>query len=152
METPSGIESGRPRWPARFARGSIGTSAAFMVMLGALHIFRPDLAPSWHFISEYEVGDYGWMMRAAFFALAISCAGVLVALFPHARGIAGRLGLLLLSVSAFGMTLGEPALRVYFLPLPPLFLLMLTGLYLFVLPFAAGRRNARRAAERCDDY
>jgi len=42
------------------------------------------------------------------------------------------------------VTLGigqEPAQWVYFLPLFPLALLMLTGLYLFVLPYAARRRG-----------
>ena len=38
----------------------------------------------------------------------------------------------------------EPAYWVYFLPLPPLFLLMLTGLYLFVLPHAVRWRSGRR--------
>jgi ABC-type polysaccharide/polyol phosphate export permease len=38
----------------------------------------------------------------------------------------------------------QPAQWVYFLPLPPLFLLMLTGLYMFVLPYAARRRAARQ--------
>jgi hypothetical protein len=33
--------------------------------------------------------------------------------------------------------LGEPAEWVYFLPLPLLALLLLTGLYLFALPYAA---------------
>ena len=37
----------------------------------------------------------------------------------------------------------EPAPWVYFLPLAPLALLMLTGLYLFVLPYVARRRGAR---------
>jgi hypothetical protein len=47
-------------------------------------------------------------------------------------------------LAIFGM-LGvgqEPAQWVYFLPLFPLALLMLTGLYLFVLPYLA-RRSAR---------
>ena len=35
----------------------------------------------------------------------------------------------------------EPASWVYFLPLFPLFLLMLTGLYMFALPYAARRRG-----------
>jgi hypothetical protein len=35
----------------------------------------------------------------------------------------------------------EPAMWVYFLPLAPLALLMVTGLYLFVLPYAAKRRG-----------
>jgi hypothetical protein len=39
----------------------------------------------------------------------------------------------------------EPAYVVYLLPLFPLALLMLTGLYLFVLPYAARWRAARRS-------
>lgn len=35
----------------------------------------------------------------------------------------------------------EPAQWVYFLPLPPLALLMLSGLYMFALPFAVARRS-----------
>jgi ABC-type polysaccharide/polyol phosphate export permease len=38
----------------------------------------------------------------------------------------------------------EPAYWVYFLPLFPLALLMLTGLYMFVLPYAAKWRSRRR--------
>ena len=50
-------------------------------------------------------------------------------------------------LAIFGM-LGagiEPAQWVYFLPLPPLFLLMLTGLYMFFLPYV--RRASNRGAE-----
>jgi hypothetical protein len=39
----------------------------------------------------------------------------------------------------------EPAEWVYFLPLFPLALLLLTGLYMFALPYAAKWRSARRA-------
>ena len=47
------------------------------------------------------------------------------------------------------ITLGagkEPAYWVYLLPLPPLFLLMFTGLYMFVLPHANKWREARRTS------
>jgi hypothetical protein len=37
----------------------------------------------------------------------------------------------------------EPASWVYFLPLAPLALLLLSGLYLFVLPYAARWRGGR---------
>ena len=37
----------------------------------------------------------------------------------------------------------QPPGWVTYLPLPPLFLLMFTGLYLFVLPYAARRRAGR---------
>lgn len=38
---------------------------------------------------------------------------------------------------------GEPAFWVYLLALIPLFLLLFSGLYLFVLPYAARWRTAR---------
>ena len=40
--------------------------------------------------------------------------------------------------------LGEPAVWLDYLPLLPLFLLMFTGLYMFVLPYATEWRSARR--------
>ena len=40
----------------------------------------------------------------------------------------------------------EPAEWVYFLPLPPLALLLATGLYLFLLPYVTKWRSRRRAA------
>jgi cellulose synthase/poly-beta-1,6-N-acetylglucosamine synthase-like glycosyltransferase len=36
---------------------------------------------------------------------------------------------------------GEPPAWVVYSPLPPLFLLLFSGLYMFVLPYAANRRS-----------
>ena len=41
---------------------------------------------------------------------------------------------------------GEPPLWVVYSPLVPLFLLLFSGLYMFVLPYAAERRGGRRAS------
>jgi hypothetical protein len=41
------------------------------------------------------------------------------------------------------MGLGEPPTLVVYSPLLPLFLLLFTGLYMFVLPYAARRRSGR---------
>jgi hypothetical protein len=43
------------------------------------------------------------------------------------------------------MGLGEPPAWVVYSPLLPLFLLLFTGLYMFVLPYAAKWDSARRA-------
>jgi hypothetical protein len=43
------------------------------------------------------------------------------------------------------MSRGTPPAWVTYSPLLPLALLLLTGLYLFVLPYAARRRTGRRA-------
>jgi ABC-type polysaccharide/polyol phosphate export permease len=51
-------------------------------------------------------------------------------------------------VAAIFIALGtgrEPASWVYFLPLLPLALLMLTGLHMFCLPYVARWRSGRRA-------
>lgn len=41
------------------------------------------------------------------------------------------------------MGIGEPPAWVVYSPLAPLFLLMFSGLYMFVLPYAARRRSER---------
>jgi hypothetical protein len=46
------------------------------------------------------------------------------------------------------MAMGEPPPWVVYSPLPPLALLILTGLYMFVLPYAAGWGSARMAVEQ----
>jgi hypothetical protein len=39
------------------------------------------------------------------------------------------------------LTVGEPPMWLYYTPLPFLFLLMLTGLYMFFLPYVVRRRS-----------
>ncbi len=41
------------------------------------------------------------------------------------------------------MALGEPPPWVVYAPLPPLFLLLFTGLYMFALPYAAKWRGSK---------
>ncbi|EIM26264.1 hypothetical protein [Microvirga lotononidis] len=46
------------------------------------------------------------------------------------------------------MALGEPPALVVYAPLLPLFLLLFTGLYMFVLPYAVRRKTRRQLAEQ----
>jgi hypothetical protein len=39
------------------------------------------------------------------------------------------------------MAMGQPPAWIVYSPLAPLFLLLFTGLYMFALPYFAGRRN-----------
>jgi hypothetical protein len=50
------------------------------------------------------------------------------------------------SANFVALGLGEPPLWVVYAPLLPLVLLMLTGLYLFVLPYATKWRSGRGLA------
>ncbi|MBB3563326.1 hypothetical protein FHX06_004670 [Rhizobium sp. BK512] len=44
------------------------------------------------------------------------------------------------------MALGTPPAWVVYSPLPPLFLLLFSGLYMFALPYFTGRREPASAA------
>ena len=55
------------------ARLSFAAAAAFVVLVAALHLIKPELDPSWRMVSEYEIVRYGWMMMLAFLSLAFSC-------------------------------------------------------------------------------
>jgi hypothetical protein len=85
------------------ARLSFAGAATFALLLAALHFIKPELDPSWHFISEYAIGEYGWIMVLAFLSLALGYVSMFVALRSQLRSIAGRIGLALLLVSALGL-------------------------------------------------
>ena len=95
--------------PTKFARNAALVSSAgtctFIVILVVLHVLRPDLDPSWRFISEYELGSHGWLMHVAFISLAIGTAAAAPAIISQARNIADYLGIALLLISAAGMTM-----------------------------------------------
>jgi Sec61beta family. len=88
------------------AKIAIGATLVFMIALILLHFIKPELDPSWRFISEYAIGDYGWMMTIAFFIWAISYLALYKALQPHIKDSrSGKFGLALLWVSAAGLIL-----------------------------------------------
>ena len=43
------------------------------------------------------------------------------------------------------MSMGTPPAWVVYSPLPPLFLLLFSGLYMFALPYVAGARRGRKS-------
>jgi hypothetical protein len=82
---------------------SFVTAAAFVALLAALHVLKPELDPSWRFISEYAIGDYGGLMVLAFLSLALSYLTLFLAIRSQLRTLGGRIGLALLLVSAAGL-------------------------------------------------
>jgi ABC-type polysaccharide/polyol phosphate export permease len=57
--------------------------------------------------------------------------------------IAFTVAVIIVTIAVVGEA--EPAEWLYYLPLPPLFLLLFTGLYLFVLPYVTKGRSERRS-------
>jgi hypothetical protein len=84
---------------------ALAWAATFAVLLAALHFLKPGLDPSWHFISEYAIGRHGWVMVLAFLSLALGYVGLFVAIRSQLRTIVGKIGLVLLLVSALGLVI-----------------------------------------------
>lgn len=90
--------------PERAARTSLAAALSFLILLASLHFLKPEIDPSWRFISELAIGRHGWVMSLAFLSLAAACVGAVIALWSHVR-LEGRIGLGFLLVGALGLTL-----------------------------------------------
>ncbi len=87
------------------ARVSAVSAVLFFVLFTVVHFLEPEINPSWRFISEYQLGQYGWMMHLAFWSLAASSASLWLAVRSQIRTIGGYIGLFFLFVATVGFTL-----------------------------------------------
>ncbi len=83
-------------WTAIFA------AILYQLLLITLIFLRPDLDPTWHTISEWVIGPYGWLMRMVFFLWAVSYTALFVAVRRQVNGKLGKTGLVLLFVCIIG--------------------------------------------------
>jgi hypothetical protein len=88
---------------ATSARLSLTAAVTFLVLVAVLHLLKPELDPSWRFVSEYAIGDYGWIMVLAFVSLALSCVTSFVAIRSHIKTTGGVIGLVLLLAAAVSL-------------------------------------------------
>ncbi len=96
----------RPNWLLLSHLISFGGLAAFVVALLALHGLRGALNPLQHTVSEYSLGSYGWLMRAAFVALGLGVLATAMSLHLMPESSSWRpVGLLLLACTAIGLFL-----------------------------------------------
>lgn len=80
-------------------------TAAFPILVTALHLLEPDLDPSWRLISEYALGPFGWVMALAFLCLAGGCLALVMATRSSTPTIAGHVGQTLLVIVGLGLTM-----------------------------------------------
>jgi hypothetical protein len=84
-------------------RWSLGLSVVFLALLTVLHVLEPEFN-SGHLISEYQLGDYGFLMSLAFCLLGASALLLALSLGPRLRTRGGRVGwwgLLVISAAFF---------------------------------------------------
>src|SRR5829696_10456394 len=73
--------------------------------LGVLHMLRADMSPLSHMISEYALGEFGWLMALCFASFAVSSGSLVVALKGHVRTRTGRIGLWFILLAAIGLAI-----------------------------------------------
>jgi Protein of unknown function (DUF998) len=102
--TSTTLEGMSGAFSIRAARLAIVAIVLYQILLIALIFLRPDLAPSWHTISEWAIGPYGWIMSGAFLISAMSYAALFVMLKPQLHGSLGRIGLGIFLMCVIGAT------------------------------------------------
>lgn len=90
----------------------VAISVSILLIL-ALHVLKPDYQPAWRFLSEYSIGDFGFVMQAAFMAMAVASCAVAAALWRHASTWTAKSGLVLhwavgLSLVGAAIFTGDP--------------------------------------------
>ena len=83
---------------------AMGAIIAYQLLLIVLIFLRPDLAVSWHTISEWAIGPYGWVMSGAFLISALSYGALFTMLKSQVHGLMGRIGLGMLLLCVLGAT------------------------------------------------
>jgi hypothetical protein len=77
--------------PRIAARLSLALSILFLALLAMLHVLEPEFN-SGHLISEYQLGDYGFLMSLAFCLLGASAALLALPFGPWLRTRGGHVG------------------------------------------------------------
>ncbi len=78
-----------------------GCAAYYLIVVIALHVLEPEFDPRFRFMSEYALGDYGWLMTTTFFVLGLAAFVAAAGLRQvHQSSRSARLGVGLLAVGA----------------------------------------------------
>ena len=96
---PISISLGAARFSFLFAFVSL-------LLIAVLHIVKSELAPAGHMLSEYAIGEYGWIMQFSFFSWAASCIAVAVSIRSQIATSGGKIGLVLLAVTGIALIMG----------------------------------------------
>lgn len=102
----NGVEKSKPS-PINGLAARIGVICGwlFIGLLAGLHFIKPELDPSWNPISEYALGKHGWVMTAAFLALATSCVATFIAIRSQVSLKPGKVGLFFILLAALGFAI-----------------------------------------------
>ncbi len=84
------------------ARLAIGAAVAVILLLASLHALSPEFDPSWRVISEYALGQYGWVLSLMFVAGALNAWALAYTIWSQPKTKAGKIGLGFLIAAGVG--------------------------------------------------
>lgn len=88
------------------AKVSFVASVVTILLLTSLLFLSPEFDPSFRPISDYALGNYGWVLSLMFFSWAVSAWALVVAIAPHLKTIGGKIGLGFLVLAGLGEMMG----------------------------------------------
>jgi hypothetical protein len=87
------------------ARSASAAGAATILLLAILHLLSPEFNPATRMVSEYALGNYGWVLSLLFLTWAVSCVSLFFAIRSQVGTLWGKVGLGFLLLSALGMAM-----------------------------------------------
>jgi hypothetical membrane protein len=94
MPTPASVS----RESAHLARGAYYLLLLFLGLVLLLHVIEADISPKWRTVSEYALGDFGWVMNGAFVVMGIGALLLAAALWRRLDSRSPRVGAALVAV------------------------------------------------------
>ena len=86
------------------ATAAIVSFAYSSLAIASMHLFRSDLAPAHHMISEYATGPYGLVMKSAFLAMGIGSMAISIGLFRIGpASMMARISAFLFGIASVGL-------------------------------------------------
>ncbi|WP_270089880.1 DUF998 domain-containing protein [Sphingobacterium sp. SYP-B4668] len=78
------------------------SAVGFILILLLLHFLNSSVNPNWQPISEYALGNFGWLMNLAFILFGVSFVFLGIAIFQKLPNISAKIGAVLLILSSIG--------------------------------------------------
>lgn len=90
----------------RWSSIAIAGFSVHIAILIALHVLSPEFDPLRQFMSEYAVGEYGWLLTIALVAVVIGCAALTIVLYrAYPPPLRSRIGVICLGIATLASLL-----------------------------------------------
>jgi hypothetical protein len=91
----------------RAARLSLTASVTALASLASLHVVSPEFDPSRRAVSEYALGQHGWLLSLMFLAWALGAWALAFAIRSQVSTSGGKIGLVFLVAAGIGWAMAS---------------------------------------------